>query len=50
MGALGNAYYVSVQKPAGKKPAGSARQKWQDHIKRDLKEVEIKCVNYIGLT
>jgi hypothetical protein len=33
------AYRVLVVKPAGKRPLGRTRRRWEDNIKMDLQEV-----------
>jgi len=40
MGERRSAYRVLVGKPEGKRPLGRPRHKWEDNIKRDLKDVE----------
>ena len=37
---FGNAYGVLVGKPAGKRPLGRPRRRWEDNIKMDLREVD----------
>jgi hypothetical protein len=39
-GERGDAYRVLVEKPEVKRPVGTARRRWEDNIKLDLKEVE----------
>ena len=36
-----NAYRVLVGKPEGKRPLGRPRHRWEDHLKMDLKEMEL---------
>ena len=31
--------------PAGKKPLGSSRHRWEDNIRMDLKEIGINTIN-----
>jgi hypothetical protein len=38
MGKKKNAYRVFVGKPKGKSPLGRPRHRWEDIIKRDLRE------------
>jgi hypothetical protein len=40
------AYKVLVGKPEGKKPLGKRRRRCQDNIKMDLKERELRGVNW----
>ena len=39
MGGEERLYRVLVEKPEGKKPLGRPRRRWEDNIKRDLREV-----------
>jgi len=39
MGQRRSLYRVLVGKPEGKIPLGRPRRRWEDNIKRDLKEV-----------
>jgi hypothetical protein len=34
-----NVYMVSVRKPEGKRPLGTARRRWEEGIKMDLREI-----------
>jgi ribosome biogenesis protein Nip4 len=39
MGERRGVYRVLVEKPEGKKPLGRPRRRWENNIKKDLKEV-----------
>jgi hypothetical protein len=39
MGEWRNVYRVSMGKPAGKRPLGRPRRRWEDGIKMDLGEI-----------
>jgi hypothetical protein len=49
MGGMRNAYIVLVGKPEGKRSLGRPRCRWEDNIKRDLKEIGWKGVDCIHL-
>jgi hypothetical protein len=49
MGERRGAYRVLVGKPEGRRPLGRPRRKWEDNIKKDLREVGCGCVDWIGL-
>jgi hypothetical protein len=34
-----NAYMILVEKPEGERPLGRPRQRWEDNIKMDLREI-----------
>jgi hypothetical protein len=36
-------------KPEGKRPLGRHRRRWEDNIKKDLKEVACGCMDWIEL-
>ena len=40
---------VLVGKPAGKRPLGRSRHRWEDNIKMDLEEVGRGCGNWMEL-
>jgi len=40
---------ILVGKPAGKRPLGRPRRKWEDNIKMDLHEVECGGMDWIEL-
>jgi hypothetical protein len=49
MGEKRNMYRLLVGKPERKRPLGRQRRRWTDDIKRDLLEIELNVVNWIGL-
>jgi hypothetical protein len=49
MGERRGAYRVLVGKPEERRPLGRSRRRWEDNIKRDLREVGCGCVDWIGL-
>jgi hypothetical protein len=49
MGEKRNVYRVLVRKPEGKRPLGRPRCRWLDNIKRDLLEIGLNVVDWIGL-
>jgi hypothetical protein len=42
-------YRLLVGKPEGKRPLGRPRCRWIDNIKKDLSEIELSAVDWIGL-
>jgi hypothetical protein len=38
-----------VGKPGGKRPLGTPRRRWIDNIKKDLLEIGVNVVDWIGL-
>jgi hypothetical protein len=42
-------YRILVGKPAGKRPLGKPRCRWEDNVKVDLQEVRCGCVDWIEL-
>jgi hypothetical protein len=42
-------YRVLVARPAGKRPLGRPRRRWEDNIKMDLREIGIDVANWIQL-
>jgi hypothetical protein len=38
-----------VGKPEGKRPLGRPRRRWIDNIKKDLSEIGVSVVDWIGL-
>jgi hypothetical protein len=42
-------YKVLVGKPAGKRPLGRPRRRWEDGIKMDLREIGLGDVDWIRL-
>jgi hypothetical protein len=49
MGAGRGVYRVLVGRPAGKRPLGRLRRRWEDNIKLDLRETGIDGANYIRM-
>jgi hypothetical protein len=49
MGKRRGAYRVMVGRPEGKRPLGRPRQRWEDNIKVDLREIWIDGANWIRL-
>jgi hypothetical protein len=45
----GGVYRVLVGRPKSKGPLGRPRHRWEDNIKRDLKEIGIDGANWIWL-
>ena len=44
-----NAYRILVGKPEGKRPLERLRHRWEDNIKKDLKEVNCDPGDWINL-
>jgi hypothetical protein len=49
MGEKRNVYSLLVGKPEGKRPLGRPRCRWIDNIKKDLLEIGVSVVDWIGL-
>jgi hypothetical protein len=49
MGEERKVYKVLVGKPAGKRPLGRPRRRWEDGIKMDLREIGLGDVDWIRL-
>jgi hypothetical protein len=49
MGEERGVYRVLVGRPEGKRPLGTPRRRWEDHIKLDLREIGIEGENWIQL-
>jgi hypothetical protein len=49
MGEKRNAYRFLVGKPEGKRPRGRPRRRWVDNIKKDLSDIGLGGVDWIGL-
>jgi hypothetical protein len=43
-------YRVLVGRPEGKRPLGRRRRRWEDNIKKDLREIGIDGPNWIRLS
>jgi hypothetical protein len=48
MGEKRNVYRLLVGKPEGKTPLGRPRRRWMDNIKKDLLEIGVNVVDWIG--
>jgi hypothetical protein len=49
MGEGRGVYTVLVERPEGKRPLGTPRHRWEDHIKLDPREIGIDGVNWFWL-
>jgi hypothetical protein len=49
MGGRRNVYRLLVGKPEGKRPLGRPRRRWIDNIKKNLLEIGLNVVDWIGL-
>jgi hypothetical protein len=49
MGEMRSAYNILVGKPDGKKPFGRPRNRWEDTVRMDLKEIPREGVDQIHL-
>jgi hypothetical protein len=49
MGEKRNAYRIFMGKPEGKRSLGRSRHRWDDNIKKDLREVGCGGMDWIGL-
>jgi hypothetical protein len=49
MGEKRNVYMLLVGKPEGKRPLGRPRCRWIDNIKKDLLDIGLNVVDWIGL-
>jgi hypothetical protein len=49
MGLKRNVYRLLVGKPEGKRPLGRPRHMWMDNIKKDLLQIGLNIVDWIGL-
>jgi hypothetical protein len=50
MGEKRNVYRLLVGKPEGKRPLGRPRRRWIDDIKKDLLEIGLSVVDWIGVS
>jgi hypothetical protein len=50
MGIKKNAYKNLVGKPKGKTPFGRSRRRWEDNIKKDVKEIRYEVMEWFFLT
>jgi hypothetical protein len=44
-----NAYSILVGNPAGKKPLGRSRHRWEDNIRMDLRKIGWEDVDWMHL-
>ena len=42
-----SAFKILTGKPAGKRPLGRPRHRWEDHIRMDLEEIGINAGNWV---
>jgi hypothetical protein len=49
MGEKRNAYSILVGKPEGKRPLGRPRRRWEDNIRKDLREIKWGGMDWIDL-
>jgi hypothetical protein len=49
MGEGRGVYRVLVGKPEGRRPLGRPRRRWEDNIRKDLREVGCGCVDWMEL-
>jgi hypothetical protein len=49
MGEMRNAYSILVGKPAGKRPLGKPRHRWEDNIRMDLGEIGWEVMYWMHL-
>jgi hypothetical protein len=49
MGEKRNVYRLLVEKPEGKRPLGRPKRRWIDNIKKDLLQIGLSVVDWIGL-
>jgi hypothetical protein len=47
MGEVRGAYNILVGRPEGRRPLGKPRRRWEDNIKRDLREMGFGDVDWI---
>jgi hypothetical protein len=47
MGEVRGAYNILVGRPEGRRPLGRPRRRWEDNIKRDLREIGFGDVDWI---
>jgi hypothetical protein len=48
-GAKMNAYRILVGKPEGKRPLGRSRNRWENDIKKDVREIGRGDIDWIDL-
>jgi len=49
MGTMGNAYNILVGKPEQKKPLGGPTRRWEDNIRKHLREIWWEDMDWIHL-
>ena len=49
MGEKRRLYSILIGKPEGKRPLGRPRRRWEDNIRRDLREVGIRDENWLDV-
>jgi hypothetical protein len=49
MGEVRGAYNILVGRPEGRSPLGRPRSRWEDNIKKDLREIRFGDVDWIHL-
>jgi hypothetical protein len=49
MGEKRNVYRLLVGKPEGRRPLGTPRCRWIDNIKKDISEMGLSVLDWIGL-
>jgi hypothetical protein len=49
MGEKRNVYRLLVGKPERKRPLGRPRRRWMDNIKKDVLEIGVNVLDWIGL-
>jgi hypothetical protein len=49
MGDMRNAYRLLVGKPGGKRPLGRPKHRWEDNIRRNLREIGWEVVDWMHL-
>jgi hypothetical protein len=49
MGEKRNVYRLLVGNPEGKRPIGRPKRKWMDNIKKELLEIGLSVVSWVGL-
>ena len=42
------AFNILSGKPAGRRPIGRPRRRWEDNIRMDIKEIDINARNFVG--
>ena len=42
-----SAFQILTGKPAGKRPLGRPRRRWEDNIRMDLEEMDINAGNWV---